>query len=389
MKILVLGAYESNNLGDAVICECVAKMLKHHFPDAQIMIRDLLSRDRSKEPSPVNFKVMKQRRIKDFIRRFSSCLNIMDLVYQQESNRKHWFHAYLEELCNIPCDLVVFAGGQMFMDSYTLFLSHCVSHFEKKGIPVIFNACGVGPSYSRKIKNQLKETLSLDCVKYISCRDDADKVRQLLSPISKSVTDTFDPALGTSTLYNCCKKEDSDIVGLGIMYPNNIYSNKTLRFWKNIIQKLDSQNIKWKLFTNGAASDYAFAKKLLSSMPDYAGKEDTYLCPRNNKPEDLVLTISKFNSIISFRLHSHIIAASMDIPSIAIVWDKKIPFFFEKIGCPNRYFTVKDSADSIFNAWMQAKKDGYNRSIIDTQALCTERLLVDVIRDIISKGGIS
>lgn len=389
MKILVLGAYESNNLGDAVICECVAKILEQYFPDAQIMIRDLLSRDRSKEPSPVNFKAMKQRRIKTFIRRCSSRLNIMDLVYQEESNRKNWFQPYLEQLCSIPCDLVVFAGGQMFMDSYALFLDHCVSHFQNQQIPVIFHACGVGPSYSRKIKNQLKHSLTQNCVKYISCRDDADKVRQLLSGSSVSVIDTFDPALLTSQLYNCSKNPKSATVGLGIMYPNGIGSKKVLNFWHKLIKKLDKQNIPWKLFTNGAASDYAFAKEILSSMPEYAGREERYLCPRNNRPEDLVFTISEFNSIISFRLHSHIIAASLNIPSIAIVWDKKIPFFFQKIGCSNRHFTVNHDIGSIVKELLRAQQEGYDRSIIDAQTQYMQNELIGAVRSAITEGGIS
>ena len=42
MKLLVLGWYYSSNLGDAVICDCVADMLRSHYPQAQICIRDIV-----------------------------------------------------------------------------------------------------------------------------------------------------------------------------------------------------------------------------------------------------------------------------------------------------------------------------------------------------------
>ena len=46
MHILILGAYCSCNLGDGVICECVAEQLRADFPGAEITIRDLIRRDR-------------------------------------------------------------------------------------------------------------------------------------------------------------------------------------------------------------------------------------------------------------------------------------------------------------------------------------------------------
>ena len=43
MRILVLGSYYSSNLGDGVICECVAGQLKKVFPTAEIVIKERIT----------------------------------------------------------------------------------------------------------------------------------------------------------------------------------------------------------------------------------------------------------------------------------------------------------------------------------------------------------
>lgn len=387
MKILILGAYESNNLGDAVICECVAHIIQEHFPTAHITIRDLLSRDRSKAPAPVDFKVMKKKQYKDQIRRILSSHTPMDLIYRQQQDRLNWFIPYLADLCAPMYDLVVFAGGQMFMDTYALFLHYCVQQFEKKQVPVLFHACGTGPSYSPKIRKILADTLSAQNVTYISCRDDVSSVCRLLKDKEKNIQDTYDSALSAAKTYAKAKDSSSAVFGLGIMYPNSLSPKKVLAFWKKMIQYLDDQGIRWKLFTNGAASDDAFARDLLASMPNYKGLESEYLIPRDTRPEGLVHTISQFSALISFRLHSHIIAASLDIPTVAIVWDHKLPLFFEKLQHPERCFKLSDSPEQVVQGLEQAIASGYDRSLIEDQIRISDLQLINAIEDITKKGG--
>lgn len=50
-----------------------------------------------------------------------------------------------------------------------------------------------------------------------------------------------------------------------------------------------------------------------------------------NRALELVDVIATCEYIISFRLHSLILAAAYDIPSIGLVWDSKVTSFFETI----------------------------------------------------------
>jgi polysaccharide pyruvyl transferase WcaK-like protein len=77
--------------------------------------------------------------------------------------------------------------------------------------------------------------------------------------------------------------------------------------------------------------------------------------------------IASFGSLISYRLHSHIIACSLDIPTVAIQWDRKVPFFFEKIGCPRRCLTAFASPRKVLARLEQARTEGYDRAAIQRQ----------------------
>ena len=60
--------------------------------------------------------------------------------------------------------------------------------------------------------------------------------------------------------------------------------------------------------------------------------------------------VTKFNYIISFRMHSQIVAASFGIPCYGFAWDDKVCDFYFKLGFPSNY-SIKDVEwQSIFDA---------------------------------------
>lgn len=379
MKILVLGAYQSSNLGDGVICECVAAVLRRGFPQAKILIRDLIARDRLADRSEPQIKTLEKRRIKTEIRRAVTRFTPVDLVLPQQQRRVEEQRAHLDEICSLECDMVVFAGGQMFMDLYALFLEYCLIRFEQRGIPVFFNACGTGPDFSSAIARRLKAATASGGVKWVSCRDDVDKAQRRYVAENKTVVPVADPALRTAQVYEIEKAPGADTIGLGVIYPKAGGFRGNLRFWQGIIRELERQGRKWKIFTNGDPADLAFGREVLASMPEFRGREDGFLCPRDREPEELVRTISNFSGLISFRLHSHIIAASLDIPTVAVVWDDKLPRFFEKLGYPERCVRVSTAPERVLEVLDRAQAQGYERGVIEQQAEMSERCLLEAI----------
>lgn len=385
MTFLILGAYHSVNLGDAVICECVAEQLYRHFPTANFLIRDVIRRDRTVVGPEPKIKTLERRRIRERIRRISTCCGI-DLVLRHERRRVEANREHIEAICSMDCDVVIFAGGKLFMDRYALFLEAYVDRFAARGIPVLFNACGVGPSHSRAIRRQLRKTLNMPNVKHISCRDNVNLVNERYMKQGKAVLDTFDPALGAQNAYKMSELELTGTVGLGVLYPGEINPRRMIRFWQGVVRSLNRQGIKWKFFTNGDQADIAFARQVLSSMPETAGRDDELIVPHDSRPEALVRTVAQFRSLISFRLHSHIVAASLNIPSVAIVWSEKLPFFFEKIGHRERCLSVNDTPETVLSALARAEAEGYDQNRIRKQVEFAENLLIGAVKKVISEN---
>ena len=100
----------------------------------------------------------------------------------------------------------------------------------------------------------------------------------------------------------------------------------------------------WKLFTNGDISDERVVDKLLIELGISYRKSELVL-PRAIDAESLIFNITSFKKIISFRLHSHIIAASFGIPSYGFVWDSKVRDFFVKLGIPEQCRDIIEKID--------------------------------------------
>ena len=374
MRILILGWYYSANLGDAVICDCTAALLKAHYPQAEIVIRDMAGRTAFPQRKPVNLQETEKLRSRQKLREAATRLG-----WDKQLSHQNWCLSrclpQMEAVTEGQWDLAVFAGGQLFMDSLALYVDALVRKLEEKQVPVIFNACGTGPSVSPAIRKTLAQTLKRPNVRLVSCRDDWEKVNGWCS--SPVAVPTDDPALWAGECYGI-SASDSDTVGLGVLYPHSLSPKKTAAFWKRLIRALDEKQIRWKLFTNGFEQDMEFARSLLDGRP-----ENEYLAPAPETPEELVRLIASFRGIIGFRLHSHIIGVSLGIPGAALVWDDKVRKFFDKMGIPEQCFTVDADAEAVIAALEQAEPA--NRERICAQRETAGKLLFSAV-DAIRKG---
>lgn len=93
--------------------------------------------------------------------------------------------------------------------------------------------------------------------------------------------------------------------------------------------------------------------------------------------------ISEFSSLISFRLHSHIVAASLNIPAVGISWDEKIKFFYENIGHKERCLPVGCPAQEVVKALLVACEEGCDRELIQRQRVYARKILLNEINQVI------
>lgn len=380
MKIAVIGVYFASNLGDAVICDCVEKWFRDAYPQAQVDVIDINGNTEFEVQPMVSLRILQKRQKnlnKDY---WLARHGFNDKVYYWSKKNMENRMDFYGKIADRRYDLAVFAGGQLFMDWLSLDVCEFLKHFKRTNTPVFFNACGVGISVSKQIQEKVQKYLKSDNVKFISTRDDVEKISQRYLNKDKKAIPTYDPALWTYETYQLERKK-SDVIGIGVMYCSHISVRKLIRFWVNVIRELEKRNIPWKMFCNGSMDDYNLGCHVLDCL--HLDK-DKYFYSCAKKPETLIKQISSFKGIISFRLHSHIIAASLDVPAIALVWDDKLRFFYGHLRHEERCMTVRNSAIEVVDQLEKALEEGYDRDLIQEQKEYAKELLLNAVKSELS-----
>lgn len=363
MKILILGVYYSNNLGDGVICECVQFLLHRQFPAAELHIADLLDRHQFEpERDLTSLKQLRRDRRRIRLRRIATRWLHWDKTMKDAENMARSARPQLDRLLAEQWDLVVIAGGQLLMDKYALVLAELLTQFSTQNVPVVLNACGIGPMESAAAKRRLFQVLEGGAARSISCREPAEGLTRL--GLCVPVRETADPALWSAQCYSLPTGGKSDgLIGLGVMYVSGCPEHTVVRFWKQVVRELERRGRSWKFFVNGSAVDTVFAQHIFSRLA-LSGRFEDYCAPQPERPEELVRMIAGFSSILSFRLHSHIIAASLNIPSAAVVWDEKVRAFFQQMGCPERCCEVTASGRDAVKRLLCAEREGVDQAYV-------------------------
>ena len=251
-------------------------------------------------------------------------------------------------------DLIIFAGGGLIkyhQQEFHFIINDITKYATKKKIPVIFNAVGVeGYEEENPECMILKEAINRKCVKYISTRDDLKLLQNKY--IYKNIPTELvaDSAVWTKETYKIIRKK-TNTIGIGVIRPNifekylySVSERKLLKMYADTIKLLKKEGYNVKLFTNGAISDQNFFDKLKTYMK--LGKSfDKMVEPRSKTAEDLVNLISTYDIVLGTRLHSNIIAYSLGIPTVSIVWNVK-QLMFAEINGIEEYFITKEN----FNA---------------------------------------
>lgn len=343
-EVLLVGEYYSTNLGDNILCQCTEQYIIDKFSDQyKCSWLDLTYGSR----------VNVWKKLMLYFPFILRCLGLNVLADKiAVIIRKYWVTCTLKKkLRRKRYNLILFAGGQMFMDYFAESILSVVSIANKYNIPVVFNACGTGRNTPRTIQ-QFKLALSYPNVKNISTRDDALFFYEIGM---KNISIIPDIAILSAEILDI-RKQKSEIIGLGVLSPgiynqnneSNVSEDEFYSFWRNIINFLESKKQKWQFFTNGSKEDYEFACRVLDNL-NLPNKGD-FLAVRPISGDELMRIIAEYKSILSFRLHSHIIAYSLSIPSFGVVWDKKLVEFAKMIQKECCFFCMADLNEKFLDA---------------------------------------
>lgn len=350
-QIALTGETYSSNLGDGVIAESLAHIVMEVMPATAVSCIDISGRDgwqhsSDKAASGSTRSLLPPR--------------LNNLLRWHVARKRRYSALWHPSLDNVSALLV--GGGQLLMDNaldFPIKVHAIVRAASRRNLPVHFVACGVNPNWSPRAKRLFHE--ALEYATTISVRDTMSAValKRLIPQLDPHVV--LDPAIWAADLYGRDPDTPHDsLVGVGVMSLAAI--NRRLRpklttkqfasIWEGIIRALINQGHAVEIFTNGAGDDFAEAQQLSESIKDRYG----ILCPvapRPTRPKDLAWTISRYSAVIAARLHANIIATSYRIPTVGLLWDKKVGSFYKAINRPNHSLDLIDSTPEDVMAALQ------------------------------------
>lgn len=376
MKVLLIGELFSQNLGDQLIFYCTKKIVKDRYPNAEIVLLDIMGRKEeeiNKTYTPIYLET-KTSTILAKIRKNQ----YVHFVLKCGSAKK--LNPYYKKIINEDIDFAVFTGGALIKDTFATYIYAIVKELEKKRVPVFFNGIGVG-TQTFITKGVFKKVFQNSIIKGVSCRCRIERLDEFVSRSNINVVSTFDVAVLTERLLQNANVEQRNIVGLGIMSVSRFSNEKLIKFWSNIITELNRRKVKWQIFTTGSSDDNMLALKILEVIGGENVKSNK-IFPRN--VEELVQIISSYDRIISFRLHSHIIAYSLGVPSVGIWWDNKITDFFEKTNHIENVFSIEHNVNNIIDNVLNLEKESKEK--LSCNQDITKKIFEQLCDSIQSKG---
>jgi len=341
MKILLVGEIYSANLGDPLIHQCVEGICKEVFKGCEILSLDISGGSDIQKRSRKASLISKIRgKLRSSLRK-----KLPFLLSNYEYAKKNRILQNMDKMNLGEIDLVIFVGGQLFMDYFAISIHTIVKKLSKHSIPIVFNSCGVGRNSTKITQNLLRKSVNSKNVIAISLRDNLNNFKNdYYSTKDTEIKLTLDSAFELEYFFDV-KNNKTNKVGVGVMGFDSIKNNKNsineadyIGIYEHILAELETSGTTWEFFTNGSPGDHEYAK-LLSERFEVSEK----IKERPGTTRELVDTIACYDKIISFRLHSHIVANALGIPSVGYVWDKKVREFADSIG-NNHFIDFDDKA---------------------------------------------
>lgn len=375
MHILLIGERYSENLGDAVICETVKNIIQSSFKDAEIDMFDISGRINYNEYySGKNINSIYARIYWKIYGKILKYKNppFYKLYLTDIQRYRRTIGLFKAEFRKKKYDLAIFAGGALFMDYFSGLIFYLVKKLSKQKCPIVFHACGMGALSSESI-GLLKDTFSNHLVKAISLRDSFPRFKSLFD-VNCRIIETYDTALACSKYYNRSNKIIAEF-GIGLINIKEYYEEQ-----KELIHRFYCSDYSWKIFTNGGPWDYKYTCSILRDIGIKDSEFSQYLVNRPLNAQELVYDVTSFNQIVSYRMHSQIVAFSFLIPCYGFEWDNKVKCLFEKMNferfCfkPNEVNKCLASIEEKKNIFVDLKKKVGSASAHSEQTLINEIL---------------
>lgn len=297
-------------------------------------------------------------------------------------------------------DVVVFGGAPLFNYAYQNFYLRTIKTIElaeEYGVPVLFSSIGVEPFDANNPKSlRLKEALASPCVRQITTRDDFDSLQKYVEGTDIPIAHVADPAVFSDIVFRKKQPElrlrtrvkrlakavlrrgqqpitgpvaaptkNRKKIGLvvtraGIFKDNGITFSESQqrKFWLSTRKLLTERGYDVRFFTTGHFSDEVFLDTLVKAKRIPASQAAVVV----NTPEELIRELRACDGIIAYRLHASITSFALEIPSIGLTWNFKVPDFYTSVGYGERALdSERWTAEEVVEALEHALEGGVQK----------------------------
>ena len=244
-------------------------------------------------------------------------------------------------------DLIVFAGGGLFGINYMHYydyMEEITRIADESGVPVVLSSMGVNNmGATPENEHLLSEMLARKCIYAVSVRENPGLFRRYAEGCDYSIVQVCDPAVWSEYIYHShlskrSRPSGKPVVGInavrGGLFGDNGKPWKLgdeMKYMNDMKSLLEQRGVEYVFYTNGSFLDN---NSLLYFAKEYDIPREHIVIPQSTR--ELVETIYGFSSVAAIRMHSSIISYALDVPSVNLVWNDKIPFFYQNIGYPDR-----------------------------------------------------
>lgn len=251
----------------------------------------------------------------------------------------------IDESMLVESDIIAFAGGGLFGLSYLGFfdwLNRITELAEENDIPVFFSSMGLNNmGVSPENEHLIRDLFKRKCIKALSVRENLRTFQEYAGDCDFKICKVCDPAVWARYVYNSHLSgvpKNGGTVGINVVRGGLFADNgkpwklgDEINYINELRQQLESQGVDYVFYTNGSFLDD-------NTLHYYADKFDipAHKLVFPNTTREWVLTVAQFDCVASIRMHSSILSYALGIPSVNLVWNDKIRFFYDDIGHADR-----------------------------------------------------
>lgn len=371
LRVAVAGEFYSSNVGDQLLCQGMASLIQDVRDSCSIRAVDISGRpalrqwevNGDKGGHPRNTLPFVKSQVGYYAMRAPGKLKMPTL-------HSHFSRTLKGE------DLLVIAGGQLFMDrsSFPLKLGLLLKVAAEHDVPAAIFACGAYSNWHPRRQKTLGSALRNHNVKYVGVRD-AISQAILSSSFGVGARLNLDPVFGFSfprsnrpTIYPLVFVVAEPAKAA---FTTGCSQEEVQRLYRSVLSRIPAESI---VMTTGEMGDRRYLREVTKKL---VTRGDLHVDVNAQSPASFVSSISNCDSVVSGRLHPILVALCMGKKALPLRVDTKIDSVLDTLGLGapsnNRYYTDIDSGlgagatskDS--GGWLRVSGAEYYRSMARRQ----------------------